>query len=107
MALIFTFYVLTFFIDLLPAVRNRHHTGSGVSQVEMGHASDSSHITEGRRSNGQEPLNNEPGYGGKPHLSDVGHRARARGDVYYENGGYENGPLPRQANNKPIAAQNF
>lgn len=107
MALIFTFYILTFFVDLLPAVRNRHRTGSGLPQVEMGHANGGSHITGGHRSNGQVPLNSEPGYGGKPHPSGVGHRATGGADTYYKTGGYENGSLPRQTNNRPGAAQNF
>lgn len=106
-ALIFTFYVLTFFVDLLPAVRNRHHTGSGAPQVEMGRANGGSHITEGHRPNGQVQLKSEPGYVGKPHPSGVGHRAIAGADAYYENDGYDNGPLPRQANNRPVAALNF
>ena len=92
-------------MDLLPAVRNRHHTGSGAPQVEMGHANGGSHLTDGHSSNGQVPLNSQPGYAGEPHLSGAGHRATAGGDPYYENGGYENGPLPRQ--HKAVAAQNF
>ncbi|KAA6416046.1 MAG: FK506 suppressor Sfk1 [Lasallia pustulata] len=104
-ALIFTFYVLTFFIDLLPAVRNKHHTGSGAPQVEMGHANGGSHLTDGYSSNGQVPLNGQSGYADEPHINGVGHRTAAGGDRYYENGGYENGPLPGQ--HKPIAAQNF
>lgn len=104
--MIFTFYVLTFFVDLLPAVRNKHHTGSGAPQLEMGHAIGGSHLTDGYSSNGQVPLNSQPGYAGEPHPGGATHRVTA-GDPYYENGGYENGPLPRPANSKPIAAQNF
>lgn len=45
-ALIFTFYVFTFFIDLLPAVRTKHHSSSA-PQLEMGHNGGGSHFTNG------------------------------------------------------------
>jgi hypothetical protein len=35
-ALIFTFYVLSFLIDLLPSVRTKHHIPQGLQSAEMG-----------------------------------------------------------------------
>lgn len=46
MALIFTFYVFTFFVDLLPAVRTKHHASSA-PQLELGHNSGGAHFTNG------------------------------------------------------------
>ncbi|KAI9880412.1 MAG: hypothetical protein M1830_003452 [Pleopsidium flavum] len=43
-ALIFTFYVLTFFVDLLPAVRTKHHASSA-PQLELGHTNGGPRIT--------------------------------------------------------------
>jgi hypothetical protein len=37
-ALIFTFYVLSFVIDLLPSVRTRRHVPQGEKHLHAGHA---------------------------------------------------------------------
>ena len=58
MALIFTFYVFTFFVDLLPAVRTKHHTSS-VPQLELGHNSGGAHLTNGHD---QSTINGEYGH---------------------------------------------
>ncbi|MCJ1406708.1 hypothetical protein MMC19_000775 [Ptychographa xylographoides] len=48
-ALIFTFWVLSFFIDLLPAAKSKHGHGNSarVPQVEMGHGSGGAHLVNG------------------------------------------------------------
>jgi len=45
-ALIFTFWVLSFLVDLLPAMRNWHHSGAGAPQIEMGEGSGGMHVVD-------------------------------------------------------------
>ena len=72
----------------------------------MGRTDGASHLKDGySSSNGQLPLNSQSGYAGEPHPNGVGQRASAGPNPYYENGGYENGPLNQH--HKPIAARNF
>lgn len=37
-ALVFTFYILSFVIDLLPSVRTRRHVPQGEKRLEMAHS---------------------------------------------------------------------
>ncbi|MCJ1371692.1 hypothetical protein MMC20_002911 [Loxospora ochrophaea] len=89
-ALIFTFYVLSFFIDLLPAVRTKHHSAvKGAPELEMGRGpTGTSHSM-----NDGVPLNQTDG---------------AASETYYGDGGrYQNGTAAHVPVTKPITAQNF
>ncbi|KAL9099580.1 MAG: hypothetical protein Q9187_009477, partial [Circinaria calcarea] len=62
-ALIFTFWVLSFFIDLLPAMRTKYNGKSaGAPQLEMGSGGRKGHVSHGRASGandyGDEMMNN-------------------------------------------------
>ena len=86
-ALIFTFWVLSFFMDLLPAVHTKHRSGNMAPQIETGHANSGEHHVDGRRV-GQ---NRTEDYDG--HINEID-----------TNGNVQNGTasLP-----KPVAARNF
>lgn len=46
-ALLFTFYVLSFVIDLLPSVRTKHHVPQGLQDVEPGRPNGLHHVGSG------------------------------------------------------------
>lgn len=98
MALIFTGYVLTFFVDLLPAVRTKHHP-SPAPQIEMGHGSGGAHLVDG---GDYQATTGEYGYpNGYTNGSGNGYaRDAAAGGRYYGNGAATNGA-------KPVTARNF
>jgi len=93
-ALIFTFYVFTFFVDLLPAVRTKHHQSSA-PQLELGHNSGGSHFTNGHD---QSIGNGEYGYvnGGRTNIT----QDPTTSSRYHVNG-------PTNNITKPAPAQNF
>lgn len=93
MALIFTFYVFTFFIDLLPAVRTKHHPSSA-AQLELGHNSGESHFTNGHD---QSTVGGEYGYVN-------GGRTNGTQEPTVTSRYYVNGPTNIT---KPAPAQNF
>jgi hypothetical protein len=97
-ALVFTFWVLSFFVDLLPAVRTRHHNGtSDAPQLEMGGVG-GPHIVNGDNSqyandnldsryangNGSALSLNGNGYNGRAHGHALsGHTLDGQGDNGY------------------------
>lgn len=93
MALIFTFYVFTFFIDLLPAVRTKHHRSSA-PQVELGHNSGGAHVTN---DHDQSSATEEYGYVN-------GGRMNGTPDPMITSHYYGDGGTTRM---KPVPAQNF
>lgn len=46
-AVIFTAYVLSFVVDLLPSVRTKHHIPQGLQEAELGHANGLHHTGSG------------------------------------------------------------
>ena len=112
-AFIFTFYILVFLIDLLPATRGKHRDTNG-EETEMGaagtapqtrHATDGHTSTEHNNNNtANAPYHNDDG---REQAALADGRDGARGaNGYYANqtNGFQ---VPLNQQNKPIAAQNF
>ncbi|MCJ1366973.1 hypothetical protein MMC16_006104 [Acarospora aff. strigata] len=96
-ALIFTFYVFAYFIDLLPAVRTKHHRGSG-PQLELESNSGGAHLTNGHD---RTATNGEYGYANGNHTNGTqvyGIQDSTVASRYYGNG---------TTHVKPASAQNF
>ena len=115
MALIFTFWVMSFFVDLLPAMRSKRGGGDGAPQFEMSGGAGAGKVTHGGDGVGGVGMANgdaEAGYGGRQHPH--GQTAYANGNGYADGNanGYVNGVsfggVPGDRTSKPLpAAQNF
>ena len=109
MALIFTFWVMSFFVDLLPAMRSKRGGGGGAPQFEMRGGNGAGKVTHGGDGVGGVGMANgdaEAGYGARQYSH--GQTAYANGNANGHVNGVNYGGVPGDRTSKPLpAAQNF